>query len=76
MFICENCNVQIPASVSSYLYTVETRLKTYPKRLEANRHREDGRIKHPNDSGGSGTEIAKQLRVCKSCYDDLIAHQS
>lgn len=71
MFICENCNVQIPASIPSYLYTVATRPKFYPRRLKANHFRADGRIQHADDSGGSGAEIAKQLRVCRSCYDTL-----
>ncbi|SMF17293.1 hypothetical protein SAMN02745866_01132 [Alteromonadaceae bacterium Bs31] len=77
MFIGKNCNKQVHSNQPSFLYPFKKRLKQYPKRLAANTFKgRDAKLKCSDEPGGTGLEIAKEMGVCKSCYDLLEACQN
>lgn len=58
-FRCDNCKVAQPSGTRPIVRVVETRTKDYPERK-----RPDGSY----DTGGSGTEIVREERLCEGCY--------
>ena len=64
MYICELCGAQTAPFESCYKKALEFRSKTYPERYET-----DPKTKKPKmiDKGGTGHEIAREIRVCKNC---------
>lgn len=66
MYVCEKCGRVSEPRVGMNKIVVETRPKTYPFRKEANRKIKELDIK-PHDRGGSGSEIVKEIKVCRTC---------
>jgi len=58
-FICDNCKRQQPKNIKVERLIVETRKKVYPPKPEI------------DDKGGTGTEIVKELIVCKYCFKKM-----
>ncbi|WP_162596636.1 hypothetical protein [Thiofilum flexile] len=71
MFICQQCNIQVPPHIPLNLIPLQTRNKKYPARANVNREVHSAPANHKNDPGGSGTEIVQEIRVCPDCYAKL-----
>lgn len=71
MYLCEHCQQQIAANTPTYLFPVQSRISTYPKRQKANRRHVKHRLEYYDDNGGKGVEVVKELRICPSCYQEL-----
>ena len=73
MFRCEVCGSTVPARVSPQRLVVATRPKTYPRRkavhFQPGRH--GGQGKWVDDPGGTGQEIAREVRVCPTCRERM-----
>lgn len=65
MFRCERCQSLVPPDVPVTRLIAETRPVIYPRRPGANRKSKKG-IK-PDDAGGRGFEIVRELNVCPDC---------
>ena len=68
MYRCQQCFTLVSANQPSFLLTVQSRSKEYPKRQKVQSYQKDGRACLADDSGGRGYEIVKEIRVCQSCY--------
>ncbi len=71
MYICENCNKESKPTDISYKIAIKTRKKIYSFRSDANRYKDDGKLKKSNDPGGSGLQIVTEITICNSCKDKL-----
>lgn len=76
MFRCEECLLVVGPGVRAHRVVVETRLKSYPYRAEANRVvrvSDHGKPKvcYVHDPGGVGREIVREKTVCPSCGQRL-----
>ena len=72
MYICKNCYSVISANQPSFNFPIEKRTKRYPKRIKANLYIDDkGKEKLVDDPGGIGSEIVREIQVCKTCFDKL-----
>lgn len=69
-FICGECH---SLSTVGEKIVVAEREKVYPFRREAHRYKDrDTRQKVVRDDpGGAGVEIAKEVQVCKPCFDKI-----
>lgn len=68
-FRCQVCQEPQPSRSAPNILVTETRERTYPPRLSANKARLDG--VRPSDPGGQGWEIVKQVNICDKCADQL-----
>lgn len=68
MYRCEICKSVVPANTPTHRLIAETRPATYPHRPQANRpvKKRDRKV-NPDDPGGRGTEIVRELIVCPRC---------
>lgn len=68
MYRCETCKNVVPPHTPAHRVVAETRPVTYPRRPEANRLVKKNKewIK-PDDPGGRGVEIARELVACPRC---------
>lgn len=72
MFRCETCRKTVAAGTKARHVVVETRERTYPRRIHANvvRRPEPGGKSRPykvDDPGGSGREAVREIVVCPEC---------
>jgi ribosomal protein S14 len=72
VYVCEICKRAIGPNIPSHLLPIKVRRKQYPFRSAANKYTDpiSGRIKRTDDPGGQGQEIVRELRVCRSCFDE------
>jgi hypothetical protein len=63
MFNCMCCHKSVGPHVSPMNLVIETREKVYPER-----HNSEGEV---IDRGGSGREIAKEIKVCYPCFIEV-----
>jgi len=68
---CQHCGAVTPPRVSAETIVVETRPRVYPFREEAQEvvvwHHGKRKIEPRDDPGGTGREIAREIRVCPPC---------
>ncbi len=71
------CNVNVPGNTPALRIVVESREKEYPARENANKIRISGKKKPilKSDRGGVGSEIVRELKVCRRCYDSFFAEE-
>jgi hypothetical protein len=67
MYRCQSCQKSVGPRVSSQLVTVATRLTEFPARPSTQRYAQARRVKWNDDPGGTGLQIARELRVCAAC---------
>jgi hypothetical protein len=71
LFRCQICNTVVPAGVRSTRIVVTTRPKVYaargPSRPPARGPRRFLERPPPQDKGGEGREIIRELMVCPKC---------
>ena len=67
MFRCEICNAVAAPGTPSQRVVTETRPAEYPSRAKAQRQRVGRKLKHSDDPGGAGYEIAREAIACPSC---------
>ncbi len=67
MYRCELCNVVVPSGTPAEIVVVETRPTEYPSRPKAHKHRVGRKMKHSDDPGGAGYEIAREAKACARC---------
>jgi hypothetical protein len=68
MYRCALCNTVVPPHTPSFRIVTEQRAVTYPYRAEANREIRKGRERiKPDDPGGRGLEIAREVIACPDC---------
>lgn len=69
MYKCQICNTLVPAKTKATVIPIETRSRSYPHRVKANRavRRPKGNIEYPNDPGGKGYETVRQAHACPQC---------
>ena len=63
----------VPAGTPAIKVVVATRPTEYPSRPKANKLRIGRRMKHFDDPGGAGYEIAKEVLACRQCALDYAA---
>jgi hypothetical protein len=72
------CNSQTKPRESVFRVVVETKEVTYPERKDANVfYRSEkiddvwvkGKIEKSDDPGGRGTQIVKEILICKRCVE-------
>ena len=66
MFICEACGGQAAPGAKQFHRVVETREVNHPYRTRA--HRWNG-FEYPDDPGGKGTQIVRQIAICEGCNE-------
>jgi hypothetical protein len=74
MYRCEHCNEVVPPGVSAVKRVVEFRERSYPVRqLTSSRpgKSKGRRGRRPDDPGGDGREIVRELLVCPSCAETI-----
>ena len=76
MFRCEICNVVSPPGTLARHVILETRPAEYPSRAKAQRQRVGRKLKHSDDPGGAGYEIAREAMACPSCANTYEAKQA
>ncbi len=67
MYICQLCQVVVPANTPAHRVVIEARPRQYPRRADANpksRKRKSGRA---DDPGGTGRETVREITVCPAC---------
>jgi hypothetical protein len=68
MFICQLCKKVVATTIKSQRITLETRVRVYPFRKNANRpvyrHKKDYL---PDDPGGVGYETVREAIACPEC---------
>ena len=70
MYRCELCNrVSRPGETMMKVIT-ERRPAEYPSRAKAQKARVGRKLKHHDDPGGAGYEIAKEAVACPTCATD------
>jgi hypothetical protein len=68
MYRCEVCKSVVPAHTPTHRVVAETRPATYPHRREANHPvKKKDRMVKPDDPGGQGMEIVRELVMCPRC---------
>jgi hypothetical protein len=67
MYRCQLCNTVVAPGVRANRVVVETRPAEYPSRPKAHNQRVGRKVKHFDDPGGAGYEIAKEALACRSC---------
>ena len=67
MFRCEQCEKLVPSSSPEHKVVVAVRPVVHPFREASHRRRIKRKRKLVSDRGGTGTEIAQELRCCASC---------
>jgi hypothetical protein len=74
MFRCEQCGEVVSPGIAAVKCVVETRNREYP--LRQNTSARPGKSKgrrgrRPDDPGGSGCEIVRELELCPSCAESI-----
>lgn len=67
MYRCEVCKSLVPPNTPSYRVVTETRPAQYPRRVEANTFKKNGKNEKSDDPGGKGVEIAQERVMCPRC---------
>ena len=67
MFTCQECGVTVPAGTRAQRFVVETRVVHHPARVKANTVKVQGKDKHRDDPGGTGTQIVREVLLCPAC---------
>ena len=62
MFNCGKCGETSAHGVQATKVVVETRAATYPRRAKVYDNEE-----RPDDPGGNGTAIVKEISICEDC---------
>ena len=57
----------VPAGTLAVKVVIRSRAAEYPSRPKANKLRIGRRLKHFDDPGGAGYEIAKEVLSCRAC---------
>ncbi len=76
MYRCQFCNTVAAPGTSAHRVVVQARPAEYPSRAKAHRHRVGRKLKHSDDPGGAGYEIAKEVIACRSCADEHAAKEA
>lgn len=86
MFKCELCEhvpefknrgpKVLPPRTRSNKVVIELRATEYPSRPKANNVRIGRRMRHFDDPGGAGYEIAKEVLACDECAREYATMQS
>lgn len=76
MFRCQLCNTVAAPGTTAQRVITEARPTEYPSRAKAHRHRVGRKLKHSDDPGGAGYEIAKEVIACRSCATEHAAKQA
>lgn len=66
----------VAAGTPAIKVVVATRPTEYPSRPKAHKLRVGRRMKHFDDPGGAGYEIAKEVLACRQCAVDYAALQA
>ena len=75
MYRCQLCNrVSRPGETMTKV-VVERRPAEYPSRAKAQHARVGRKLKHSDDPGGAGYEIAKESVACPECAADFEAKE-
>jgi hypothetical protein len=70
MYRCQICKQVVPAGTKARRVVSETRPRIYPFRMKANRAvRIKDKLVYPDDPGGTGWEIAREITVCPACAE-------
>jgi hypothetical protein len=67
MFVCQLCSSVLPPRTPAQRLVRSRRPTQYALRREVNLVRRDGKKKHTDDPGGSGSEVAREVLVCPGC---------
>jgi hypothetical protein len=67
MYRCEICQKVAPAHTPSNRVVIATRSVTYPPRINANQFKRNHKRERRDDRGGTGTQIAAEVRACPAC---------
>ncbi|MDH5492783.1 MAG: hypothetical protein OEY14_12590 [Myxococcales bacterium] len=67
MYRCQICNAVSAPGTRANRVVLETRPAEYPSRPKAQSTRIGRKLKHFDDSGGAGYEIASEAIVCRTC---------
>ena len=73
MYRCELCNSVQPPRTRCVKIAVESRPAEYPSRAKAHKMRIGRKLKHFDDPGGAGYEIAKEALACPKCAEEFLA---
>jgi hypothetical protein len=71
MFICEQCGAVSQRGEKSVTVVIERVKHIFPSRADANRFHRAGKIEITPDFGGTGFQIAKEIRVHERCVVDV-----
>ena len=74
MFKCQICKTIVPPHTKATRIVVSTRVVRYPHRFDANRiryinHAGKRKVRHVDDRGGVGREIAREVVACPACAE-------
>jgi rubrerythrin len=70
MYRCQICQQSVPVGTKARRVVTETRPRVYPFRAEANRGiKRNTKIIYPDDTGGTGWEIAREITACPACSE-------
>jgi hypothetical protein len=67
MYRCEICRKIVPAHTPLNRVIIATRSVTYPQRINANQFKSNHKRERRDDRGGTGTQIAIEVRACAAC---------
>ena len=70
MYRCKLCNRVSRPGESMTKVVLERRPAEYPSRAKAQKARVGRKLKHSDDPGGAGYEIAKEAITCPECAAD------
>jgi len=75
MYRCQQCNTVVGPREKMIRIVVETRVKTYQVYRVSKQRSRDGPPERERVATATGTETARELKVCASCARELAAQQ-
>lgn len=78
MYRCEQCSAIAPPNTPALTLVAEQRPRIYPFREKVNRPiaRRGDDSYHRHDHGGTGWEIAREIKVCAPCHGAATARSA
>jgi hypothetical protein len=70
MFRCDQCGRVTKPFEPAHIVPVETRLYQFPRRPKAHVFKKGLKTEVRDDPGGQGTQIVREAKLCKQCFDD------
>jgi hypothetical protein len=67
MYRCYFCKAVVSEGVAAHRVVLKTRRAEYPRRFRMRANKKDRNAKRPEDPGGNGYEIVKEVLACRSC---------